>query len=510
MTTNARAAAPRDGSRRSLGRGDRLPLALLLVWIGLCFVQTLGFGYVNWDDREFILQNPLIANPAAASLLDHLITPGLGYPIPVTILSYNLEHALVGFEGPWLSHLSNLLCHLANVALLFALARKLGLGALAAAFAAMLFGLHPVVSEPVAWLTGRKDLLALGFALVSVHLALDARPRPARRLARLLTFLLALFSKPVALALLPVLVLVTVATRHGELSWARRLMRALGANAPELVAGLIYLPLTWLGYRAFGASRVGEAAVSSLRSAWYGLGVHLALVLGIEPPCVQHLPPSFPPPLSPVFDLLPIVAGLGLGVLFWRLRGPLRARVAVALACALFAYLPSSGVVPLKRFIADSYVYPVLPGLALAVALLFESWLERAKARLVLVRRFSVPTLAVLLGLLTIPYAGRFRSTSTLWAHAMERYPDSWRMCRNWAVAMQEIGGPARTLQATDRCIARFGAANFERNRAVALFELGRREEAAQWMRRALTADPTERNVPSELLRLAETQGKRQ
>jgi len=108
-----------------------------------------------------------------------------------------------------------------------------------------------------------------------------------------------------------------------------------------------------------------------------------------------------------------------------------------------------------------------------------------------------------LLGLLTIPYAGRFRATSDLWSQALERYPDSWRMCRNWAVAMQELGGPRKTLEATDQCIARFGAVNFEKNRAVALFELGRRDEAGQWMRRALDSDPNDRNVPAELLRLA-------
>jgi tetratricopeptide (TPR) repeat protein len=159
--------------------------------------------------------------------------------------------------------------------------------------------------------------------------------------------------------------------------------------------------------------------------------------------------------------------------------------------------------VPIKRFIADSYVYPVLPGVGIAAALLLDGWLERAAGRSGIARRALVPALALLLGLLTIPYAGRFRSTSDLWSQAMERYPDSWRMCRNWAVATQELGGPGKTLAATDQCIARFGAVNFEKNRAVALFELGRHDEAGQWMRRALDLDANDRNVPAELLRLA-------
>ena len=488
-------------------RADGVVLAMLLAWVATCFAQTLGFGYVNWDDRDFILQNPLIAHPSSASLLAHLTTPGLGYPIPVTVLSYRLEHALVGFDQPWLSHLVNLLVHLMSVALLFAIARRLGLGTLGAAVAATFFGLHPVVSEPVSWLTGRKDLLAACFGLATVYLMLDGVARTGRgwgrRTARAATFVLALFSKPVAIALAPILVLVAMAGGERDTSWPRRLRRALASNAPELVLGLVYLPLAWLGYRAFGAARTGEEVAASLRSAWYGLGVHLALVVGIEPPCVQHLTPSFPPPFSPLFDLLPLAASATVALWTWRLRGRRRVLAVAALACSLLAYLPSSGIVPIKRFIADSYVYPVLPGVGIAVALLLERWLERTPDMRQLARLLT-PLLAILLGLLTIPYSGRFRSTSELWSQAMERYPDSWRMCRNWAVAMQEIGGPRKNLEATDLCIARFGAASFERNRAMALFELGRRKEARAWMRRALARDPNDRNVPPELLRLAE------
>jgi tetratricopeptide (TPR) repeat protein len=172
--------------------------------------------------------------------------------------------------------------------------------------------------------------------------------------------------------------------------------------------------------------------------------------------------------------------------------------VAAALACSLLAYLPSSGLASIRRFIADSYVYPVLPGVGIAAGVL----LERLHSHVA--RRLLVPALAVGLGLLAMPASGRFRTTKDLWADAKERYPGSWRMCRNWAVAMQEIGGPSQTLHATDECIAKFGPDNFEKNRALALFELGRRAEAGEWMRRALTREPRDRNVPAALLQLAE------
>lgn len=493
-----------DAERPRWVRADWIAVTLVLVWVAVCFAQTLGFGFVNWDDYDFVLGNPLVAHPGGVPLLHHFTTPEVSYPVPVTIFSYRIEHAVAGFDHPWLQHLVNLLIHLGSVGLLFAIARTLGIGTLGAALAASLFGVHPAVSEPVSWLTGRKDLLALFFALATIAIALgDAhRASRARRIGRAVTFLLALFSKPVAVALAPILVLLAMAGKDRGQPWSRRLGGALAGNAVEILITLAYLPLTWLGYRAFGASRAGEEVVSSLRSAWYGLGAHLALVLGIEPPCVQHLTEAFPPPFTPKFDLLPVGVVAAAGLLLWRLRGRVRTVAAGALACSLLAYLPSSGVVPIKRFIADSYVYPVLPGVAITFALLFENLLVPAPGRLA--RRLLVPALAAGLGLLVIPASGRFRTTKDLWADAMERYPTSWRMCRNWAVAMQEMGGPAKTLDATDRCIARFGSDNFEKNRAMALFELGRREEAGEWMRHALARDPRDRNVPPALLQLAE------
>jgi hypothetical protein len=486
-------------------RADRIALSLLLAWVAICFLQVVGFGFVNWDDRALVMENPLVVNPGSVPFLHHFTTPEVGYPTAVTVLSYRIEYALVGFDHPWVQHLVTLLIHLGNVALLFAIARVVGVGTMGATLAACVFGLHPVVAEPVSWLTGRKDVLALFFALVTLKLALPLGKRPsrARRVARAATFLLALFSKPVAIALVPMLVVLAVGQQDRHVPLARRMAHAIVHSGFEIVAALAFVPIAYLSHRAFGGLRVGEEVASSLRSAWYGLGAHLALIVGIEPPCVQHVV-ALPPPFTPRFDLLPLLA-LGVAIGLWRvLDRPARIIAAGAALWSMFAYLPSSGLVPMKRFIADSYVYPVLPGVGVVLGVVFSSVLARYPERLRLVRRALVPILAVGLGLLVIPSSGRFRTTQDLWADAMERYPAHWPLCRNWAVATLETGGPAKSLAATDLCIARFGADNFEKNRAMALFELGRHDEAATWMRRALDRDPSDLHVPPELLQLAQ------
>jgi hypothetical protein len=346
-------------------------------------------------------------------------------------------------------------------------------------------------------------VLALFFALATIRLALptDARSALPRRWARAATFLMALLSKPVAVALVPMLVVLGTGYQDRQLPRARRIATAIARNGFEIAVALAFLPVAYLSHRAFGGLRDGEEVASSIRSAWYGLGAHLAIIVGIEPPCVQHLV-SLPPPFSPRFDLLPLLAGAAVAGLWRFVDRPARVVVSGALAWSLFAYLPSSGLVPMRRFIADSYVYPVLPGLGVALGVGLGAALARRPGRLRLVRWALVPALAVGLGLLAIPSSGRFRTTRDLWADAMEHYPNDWRMCRNWAVAMLEIGGPAKALAATDVCVERFGPANFEKNRAVALYELGRHGEAGTWMRRALARDPSDLNVPPELLRL--------
>lgn len=505
---NDRAAPCASEPPRGSGwqRADTVAISLLLLWVALCYLQTLGFGFVNWDDFDLVLKNPLVTEPSRVPLLHRLTTPESGYPIPVTSLTYRIEYLLAGFEHPWLQHGVNVLTHLASVALLFRIARAAGLATPAAALATALFGLHPAAAEPVSWLTGRKDLLALFFALLTVALALPGSSSRRRRVLRAVTFVLAILSKPVAVALVPMLVLLA-ARNDAEAPWWRRLLRAARASLPEIAITVAFVPIAYLSHRAFGGLREGEEVASSLRMAWYGAGAHLAIATGLEPPCVRHLVAIVPPPFSPRFDVLPAMAAVGL-VAVLRVRSPrLRALALAGMAAALFAYLPSSGLIPMRRFIADSYIYPVLPGLGIAVGALFENLLAVVHSRFALLRRALVPAVAVGLGLLTIPSSGRFRTTGDLWADAMELHPGMWQPCRNWAVAMQEIGGPEKSLQATDRCIARFGAANFEKNRAVALFELGRTDEAAQWMRRWLAREPNDRNAPPALLDLAGAPG---
>ena len=484
---------------------DRSALALVLVGVALAFAPTLGFGFVDWDDPDLVVHNALIVPPQSAALVEHLATPQLGYPQPITLLSYRLEHAFVGFSHPWVQHLVNVLFHLGSVALVFSIARRLGVGTLGASLAAVLVGLHPAAAEPVSWVTGRKAILALFFSLATIRLRLSvlAAPNRGMRIAAFATFLLALGSKPVAVALAPIVVLITLAGSESEPSLRKRLRLALSANLPELLATLLLIPLAYVCHRMFGGLREHEPFGDILRSAWYGLGAHLAIFLGIEAPCVEHIPAAMPPPYTPRFDLLPPLVGLALAGIALSLDTRSRKLFAAVLAGSVFAYLPSSGLVPMNRFLADSYVYPALPGLGLALGLVADRLLERHARALPLTRRVLVPAFATLLALFLLPASARFRSSEALWYDALQQHPKYFRACQHWSTAVGQTRGPRLGLAATDRCLASFGPDRLERPRAIALFELGRSAEAGDWMARSLDRYPHDRKAPDHLLALA-------
>src|SRR4029453_7990909 len=100
----------------------------------------------------------------------------MGHYIPITWLTFGLNHALGGMD-PWGYHLGNLLLHAANTTLFFFVARRLlavsrpegGVAiCLAAAAASLLWALHPLRVESVAWITERRDLLCGFFYLIAV------------------------------------------------------------------------------------------------------------------------------------------------------------------------------------------------------------------------------------------------------------------------------------------------------------------------------------------------------
>jgi tetratricopeptide (TPR) repeat protein len=201
--------------RESVLRRHRSALLIIAAAVLIVFGQTLRFDFVNYDDQELIVENaPLLSNPAniAGAFSTHVFAghrQAGEYYRPILTASYIIDYQLWQLR-PFGYHLTNLLLHLLTAAMVYLLAlsvfnRRSDL----ALFSALVFAVHPVQTEAVAWLAGRNDLL-LGFFIVAMMLCYAHFRESGRKIFGLLAILaytLALFTKEsaVAFSLLPLL-----------------------------------------------------------------------------------------------------------------------------------------------------------------------------------------------------------------------------------------------------------------------------------------------------------------
>jgi hypothetical protein len=401
-------------------------IAGLLVW---ALSPVVGFAFVDWDDRHYIVESVFTRHPFSAGLLNFLTTPWYGYPIPLVSLSWAVDARVSGGE-PWSFHLTNLLLHLGNTALVFGVARGWGRPTadsghaeaperlIAAALAAGLWALHPVVAEPVSWCIGRKDLLCTGAALLSVlgsRLAL-AQPGAGWRWLRWLAFAAALGAKPTGVVV-PLLWLLDSRVRGA--GFDRSLLREAGM---ALVVSL--------GFAVGSFSLLGDAGGLSATSRPERLLFamrHLSLQ-------AEHylLPLSLAPryfmATAGVSALVAAIAGVALwlapALAVWR-RG--WSEGSGGLLWVAVCFLPVAGLIGMNRGPADSYFYLPSVGLWLAALPLLRRIALRASGRL-----GSMVLLCVMAASLRWQ-SGIWSDSESLWQRQVEVAPEvatSW-----WSLA---------------------------------------------------------------------------
>lgn len=206
-----------------------VPAALALTTL-IVFLPALNAGFVNWDDEVNFLVNPNYRGLGAAQLQWMFTNFLMGNYIPFTWMTFGLDYVVWGMN-PAGYHLTNILLHAANAVLFYFIGLHLLRlsaptcpvdGSLApiigSAFATLLFAVHPLRAESVAWITERRDVLSGFFCLAAVLTYLQYCGVPDRQTGRtrnapgwywasLGFFVLALLSKSMAMTLPAILLL---------------------------------------------------------------------------------------------------------------------------------------------------------------------------------------------------------------------------------------------------------------------------------------------------------------
>jgi tetratricopeptide (TPR) repeat protein len=175
----------------------------------IVYARTLTCDFVNFDDDIYVTDNQYVkAGLTSQSVLWAFKSPHIAFWHPLTMLSHMLDCQLFGLK-PAGHHLVNLLFHIANTLLLFAVLNSMTAAIWQSAFVAAAFALHPLHVESVAWISERKDVLSTLFWLLTMaaYLRYAGRSSFTWYMVTLLLFAMGLMAKPMLVTLPFVLLL---------------------------------------------------------------------------------------------------------------------------------------------------------------------------------------------------------------------------------------------------------------------------------------------------------------
>ncbi len=336
------------------------------------YILTVGYDFA-FDDHLVV---PVAWQMGAWSPLDVLRAPVragdvlLLYFRPLTALSYWVD-GLLWQGNPGGFHLTNILLHALVSLLVLKVARCLLPAGPGPLLAGLLFAVHPVHVEAVAWVQGRVDLLSAAGLLLALLLGLaGAGAARGRRLlcwlASAMAFFLALLAKEVAVVT-PALTALVLAGQPGRGGW-RRVQSCL----PLLgLQGSVFLVYLWLRAATLGSLSLGLVGGPPL-------GDRVLLSLGVIPVYLRLLlwPLAFNPkhPFSPPASFMDADVLIGaallvtLGVLAL-MCGPRLPGLRPGFAWLVLAWLPASNLIPIRGFVvAERYLYLPSAGLCIALA----------------------------------------------------------------------------------------------------------------------------------------------
>jgi len=374
------------------------------------YLPSVGHGFINLDDPQYVTDNPFVLNPTAEHLrrvwreIGHPTTVA-GYYQPATMTSLMLDSRIASAlgrsapQGPPHAatfHATAILLHALNATLCFLWCLRLSNGRIGAAFAAaMLFAWHPVNVEAVSWVCQRKALLSALFAL-SAFIAYDAyvrRPRGATLAAVALGLTLSLLSKPTGWLIPPVLLLLD--------AWPYRRLdrRAMVEKWPLFAIALIGGAVAFVSQRSsMGRARIVplEDPFESLWVVLHNVGLYASTLL-----LPLRLSPQYPLPERAAMTMAApaFLFGAGVALLIAILAARSTWSRGRAFAVAVVGYLlllgPAIGAVEYMGAIAaDRFQYlPMLLPLA-AIALVMPRFPADRRGRLA-----AVIAAAVILGM---------------------------------------------------------------------------------------------------------------
>jgi len=478
-----------------------LACALLVLAVLAVFWPILGHGFVNYDDDAYLTDNATVqAGLTAKGLVWAFTTTDVANWHPLTWLSHMLDCQLFGLD-PWGHHLTSLLLHIANTLLLFAFLRRTGGAIGKSLFVAMLFAIHPLHVESVAWAAERKDVLSTVFWMLALlaYAAYARRPTAVRYVAVAVCLALGLMAKPMLVTLPAVLVLLDYwpleRIADGSRSPARRFAALLIEKAPLFALCAASSIVTIVAQRHGGALRSFEQFSLWVRAknALAAYVVYMAKAVWPSHLAVHYPHPQDALPAWQAMAAAGLLAGLSLIVLRLRRRCPY---LATGWLWYLATLVPVLGIVQVGiQAMADRYTYVPFIGLFLCVAWGMPDLLGNTVTRKRLLA-FSAVAFTLAMAATARVQVRHWQNSETLFNHAL-------RVTSGNSVAHYNLGCALLARGHTEQAREHFAEAlridpdnvAAHANLAMALSEQGETQEAIEAFRAVLRKAPDHVNA---------------
>ena len=470
-----------------------IPVLIVAITV-IAFYPALKNAFVNWDDDKSILENPFYRGLHWTNLRWMFTTFHMGHYQPLSWLSFSFDYLLWGVE-PFGYHLTTILIHTANAVLFYYLSRRLlrlsvpsSNGVVldvAAAFAALIFAIHPLRVESVAWATERRDVLSGFFLLLTVLSYLKAvtpetgKASQQRWIAIAVVFyVLSLFSKASGMTLPLVLLVLDVypLRRLGQPStgWSNpKTHKVWREKIPFFVlalsAGVIALSAQ---YQAGAMKSLEQHSVAArLAQSFYGVTFYLwktIMPFGLSP--LYEISAGYDPSDWRFLVSGLVVLAISLALIRLRRRWP---GILACWATYLLILAPTLGVAQSgPQFVANRYSYlSCMSWAILAGAGGFCFWQAamqgRMRKRSLFLGTCGLAVMVLGLGFLTWRQTQIWHDSETLWNHVLSTTGES-------LFARNNLGNALAAQGRFDEAINQFQKAlKIDPNDADAAYNLG-------------------------------------
>ena len=436
-----------------------LPIIGVLVIAIIAFYPSLLNDFVNWDDDRNFYENDLITSLNQENFWSNTVnifsTTVIGNYNPLTIWTFLIEQKLWGLDQPFYWHLDNLLLHLGCIFLVYQIMLMMGLKWQGATLVALLFAIHPMRVESVAWVTERKDVLFGIFYLGAIYYYLKHRlVRQSTNkflIPILIFFVLSLLSKIQAVSL-PLSLICIDYYMDKKLTWSSIISKWY-YFAISLVVGLIGV---------FVLKDQGSLASNVTYEFWQRIfvGSYSYMIYLVKLIVPFKLAPLYPyPNVMPAYFYPSILTFIIMPALAWWLYK--KEKIAAVFGIMFFTVnivfllqILGAG----QGFLADRFTYIPYLGLFFIAGyymdyLLHESTKLKATQKPTVLYS-SLALITIVFGAMTFQQNKIWENSGTLWTHVLKYSKNITLPYGNRANYYRDNGQPTKALADYNSCIA--------------------------------------------------------